>query len=82
MSEGAVQETYALLFPPDAVGLVGALGNVAGVAVTVTVEDSESPMLLVAITRKVYAVPLVRPSTVTGDDALEPVIPPGSAITV
>jgi hypothetical protein len=61
---------------------VGASGTVAGVAVTVAVEDSESPTPLVAITRKVYAVPFVRPSTVTGEEELVPVIPPGSAITV
>ena len=53
LSVGAVHEISALLFPPDAEAEVGASGIVAGVAVAVTVEDSESPTELVAITRKV-----------------------------
>ena len=57
-------------------------GARAGVAVAVAVEDSESPTPLVAITRNVYWVPFVRPSTVIGEAELELVAPPGSAITV
>lgn len=79
---GATQETCALRLPPDADEEVGASGTVAGVAVALTVEDSESPTEFVAITRKVYAVPFVKPSTVTGEDELVLVIAPGSAITV
>ena len=40
------------------------------------------PTLLVAVTVKVYAVPLVRPVTVTGLDAPVPVRPPGLEVTV
>jgi len=68
--------------PPEADTEVGASGALAGVAVAVAVEDSESPTPLVAITRNVYWVPFVRPSTVIGDAELELVAPPGSAITV
>jgi hypothetical protein len=55
---------------------------VAGVAVAKTVEESESPTEFVAITRKLYSVPFVRPNTVTGELELDPVAPPGEAITV
>jgi len=52
-SIGAFQETCALALPPEAVANVGASGALAGVAVTVAVDDSESPTPLVAITRNV-----------------------------
>ena len=52
-SIGAFQETCALALPPEAVADVGASGALAGVAVTVAVDDSESPTPLVAITRNV-----------------------------
>lgn len=77
-----MKETRALPFPSVAVTPDGDPGTVAGVAVTVAVEDSELPTPLVAITRNVYEVPFVRPRTVTGEDELEPVNPPGSAMTV
>lgn len=50
---GAVNETVALESPATAVMDVGASGADAGVAVTETVEDSESPTPLVAMTLKV-----------------------------
>lgn len=77
-----MKEIEAEPFPADAESEVGASGTVAGVAVANTVEDSESPTELVAITRNVYCVPFVRPSTVTGELELDPVAPPGEAITV
>lgn len=80
--DGAVKKTVALALSAVAEIEVGAPGTVAGVALTDTVEDSESPTPLVAMTRKVYSVPFERPSTVTGDAELLPVKPPGSAITV
>jgi hypothetical protein len=40
------------------------------------------PALLVAVTVKVYAVPLVRPVTVIGDAGPIPVMPPGDEVTV
>ena len=79
---GAVKETFALPSPFVAETLVGEPGTVAGVADTDTVEDSESPTPLVAMTRNLYTTPFVRPSTVTGEDELLPVKPPGSAMTV
>jgi hypothetical protein len=80
--DGAVNETRAVPLPSTAEMLVGDPGTVAGVAVTLTVEESELPTPLVLMTRNVYATPFVRPSTVTGELELEPVNPPGSAITV
>ena len=82
LSDGGVKETRALPLPSVADTNVGDPGTVAGVAVTVAVDDSESPTPLVAITRKVYSTPFVRPSTVIGELLLVPVKPPGSAITV
>lgn len=79
---GAVQETRALASPAIADTPLGEPGADAGVAETETVEDSESPTPLVAITRNVYDCPFVRPSTVTGELELVPVSPPGCAITV
>jgi hypothetical protein len=38
--------------------------------------------MLVAVTVNVYAVPLVRPDTVMGEDAADPVIPPGLDVAV
>ncbi len=40
------------------------------------------PALLVAVTVKVYAVPLVKPVTLIGELAPVPVIPPGFEVTV
>ena len=40
------------------------------------------PALLVAVTVKVYAVPLVKPVTLIGELAPVPVKPPGLAVTV
>lgn len=77
-----MKEIEAEPFPADADREVGASGTVAGVAVAKTVEESESPTEFVAITRKLYSVPFVRPNTVTGELELDPVAPPGEAITV
>jgi len=40
------------------------------------------PVALVAVTVNVYAVPVVNPVTVTGDDAPVPVKPPGLDVAV
>lgn len=50
---GALQETRALPLPSTADTPEGESGTVAGVAVAETVEDSESPTELVAMTRNV-----------------------------
>jgi hypothetical protein len=52
-STGGVQDICARALAPEAVADVGASGALAGVAVTVAVDDSESPTPLVAITRNV-----------------------------
>jgi hypothetical protein len=44
--------------------------------------DALVPTLLVAVTVNVYAVPLVRPVTVRGDDAPLAVNPPGLDVAV
>jgi hypothetical protein len=66
-SEGAVQDTTAEPSPAVADTPVGASGAVAG-AVGVTDADAADaglvPTALVALTVKVYAVPLLRPVTV------------------
>ena len=51
LSVGALHEIEALPSPPEADTDVGDPGTVAGVAVVETVEDSESPTPLVAMTR-------------------------------
>jgi hypothetical protein len=68
--------------PAVAITAVGESGTVAGVAVTITVEESEFPTALVEITLNVYVVPFVKPRTVTGELELLPVNPPGEATTV
>jgi hypothetical protein len=68
--------------PAVAVTAVGESGTVAGVAETITVEESEFPTALVEITVNVYVVPVVKPRTVTGELELLPVNPPGEATTV
>ena len=65
---GAVQDTVACPSPATAVTLVGAPGTDTAAASGVTpllAEDAALvPTLLVAVTVKVYADPLVRPVTV------------------
>ena len=84
---GAVKLTVALPLLPLAeipVGAPGAIG--AGVTEDDAVEAVPVPIALVAVTVKVYAVPLVSPVTVIGEDvplAVTAVPPPkGVAFTV
>ena len=51
--------------PAMAVTAVGASGTVFGVTVALAVDATEDPAALAAVTMNVYAVPLVRPVTVT-----------------
>ncbi len=53
-----------------------------GVTLADAVDAELVPALLVAVTVKVYAVPLVRPLTVIGLAAPVPVRPPGLDVTV
>ena len=79
---GAVQLTVACAFPATAAAAVGAPGTVAGVTALLAVEAGLGPTALVAVTVKVYAVPLVNPVTVQGEDAEVQVKPPGDEVTV
>jgi len=53
------------VLPAMAVTAVGAPGTVLGVTVALAVDATEDPAALVAVTVNLYAVPLVRPVTVT-----------------
>ena len=66
MLAGAVKLTVALLFPAVAVPIVGAPGTVAGVTLLEAADAAPVPTPLVAVTVKVYAVPLVSPFTARG----------------
>ena len=79
---GAVNVTVACPLPPVAVPMVGALGTVAGVTEFEAEEGELVPMLLVAVTVNVYAVPLVRPVMVIGEDPPVAVNPPTLEETV
>ena len=79
---GAVNVTLALPLPAVAVPIVGAPGDPAGVTLLDAPEAALVPTPLVAVTVKVYAVPLVSPVTVIGLDAPVPVNPPGLDVTV
>ena len=79
---GGVNVTVACAFPATAVTAVGAPGLVTGVTVFDAPEAGPVPTLLVAVTVKVYAVPLVRPGTTIGEAAPVAVMPPGLEVTV
>ncbi len=79
---GGVNVTDADPFPAVAVPMVGAPGTVAGVTELDAAEAAPVPTPLVAVTVKVYAVPLVRPLTVIGLVVPVPVKPPGELVTV
>lgn len=75
LKAGADHVTLALLLPAEPATFVGASGTVAGVAELLAVEAVLVPFAFVAVTVKVYAVPLVRPVTVIGDEPPVAVIP-------
>ena len=80
---GAVKLTDALPLLTVALIPVGVPGAVAaGVTEDEALEVVPVPTALVATTVKVYAVPLVRPVTVIGEDVPVAVIPPGEEVTV
>jgi hypothetical protein len=80
---GAVKVTLAWALPGVAVPIVGAPGAVGlGVTLLLVAEAAPTPMALVAVTVKVYAVPLVRPATVTGLLVPVPVMLPGLEVAV
>ena len=80
---GAVHDTTTCAFPAVANTPVGAPGTVLGVTDALVNGAREVPAALAAVTVNVYAVPLVRPVTVTevAPDVVA-VAPPGAAVTV
>ncbi len=79
---GAVKATEADSLPGVAVPMVGAPGAPTGVTEFEAAEAAPVPTPLVAVTVKVYAVPLVRPLTVIGLVVPVPVKPPGELVAV
>jgi hypothetical protein len=79
---GGVKAIEACPLPPVAVPMVGVPGAVAAVTEFEEPDDALVPTELVAVTEKVYAVPLVRPVTTTGEDVPVAVMPPGDDVTV
>ena len=79
---GAPKLTVALLFPAVAVPMAGAPGTVAGMTLLEAADAIPVPTPLVAVTAKVYGVPLVNPLTVRGLAAPVAVNPPGLDVTV
>ncbi len=79
---GGVKATEACPLPPVAVPMVGVPGAVAAVTEFEEPEAALVPTALVAVTEKVYAVPLVRPVTTNGEEVPVAVIPPGDEVTV
>jgi hypothetical protein len=57
-------------------------GGTIGVTLLEAALAGPVPVALVAVTVKVYAVPVVNPVTVIGDDEPVAVIPPGLEVTV
>ena len=74
--------TEAWRLPGVALTPVGASGTFDGITAEEAAEAEESPTRLVALTVKVYAVPLVRPETVQLVDAEVQVFDPGDEVTV
>jgi hypothetical protein len=79
---GADQLTVTCSSPGIPDTEVGAPGSVNGVTAEEAEDAAPSPTALVAVTVKVYDVPLVRPETMIGDVAPVPVKPPGLEVTV
>ena len=78
-----MKATLACVLPGLAVPIVGAPGTVAGVTLFDEADAAPVPIALVAVTVKVYAVPLVNPVTVQGV-AVQPLLvkPPGLEVAV
>ena len=87
VSAGAVQLTVAWVLPAAATTFTGGAGTVAGVA-PAEVTAGPVPRALVAVTSKVYSVPLVRPVKVqdSGSEStptrVSQTSPSGDAVTV
>ena len=68
--------------PANADTAVGTPDTAAGVTADEAADAALVPIALVAVTVKVYAVPLGRPLTMIGLDEPEPVSPLGLEVTV
>jgi hypothetical protein len=68
--------------PAAAPTIAGAPGTVAGVTLFEGADASPVPTAFVAVTVKVYAVPLASPVTVMGEAAPLTLPPPGEDVTV
>jgi hypothetical protein len=82
LEAGAVQLSPTCVLSGVTASDVGAPGTVAGVTGLDAEEALPVPTLLVAVTVKVYAVPLVRPVTVMGEELPVAVREPGEEVTV
>lgn len=81
---GAAKVTDACVLPAVAVPMVGAPGTVEGVTLFDAEDAGPLPIPFVAVTVKVYAVPLARPATrIAVHGAVQaPVNPPGEEVAV
>jgi hypothetical protein len=81
---GAVQVTTSVaVFNTEAtVGAAGVAGTVVAVIDEEALDAADVPKEFVAVTVKVYAVFDCNPVTVIGDDADDPVNPPGEDVAV
>jgi hypothetical protein len=79
---GALNEMVACPFPETATTEVGAPGVVAGVTALLVEDCVLVPAALVAVTVKVYVVPLLRPVTVIGELPAYATNPPVFEVTV
>jgi len=79
---GGMKRNVTCPLPGTAALIVGAPGTLAGVTLFEGADASPVPIEFVAVTVKVYAVPLVRPVTVIGDAAPLATIPPGDEVAV
>jgi hypothetical protein len=80
--DGAVKLTIAWAVPATAVTPVGAAGAPNGITAVDGDDDWLDPMKLIAVTVKVYAMPLVSPVTVIGPAVPVALMLPGLVVTV
>ena len=81
LAAGAVKLMVTCALPALARPMVGAPGTVAGVTLLDDADAAPVPIALVAVTVKVYAVPLVKPFTMIGEVVPALVRPPGVLVT-
>ncbi len=79
---GGLKVIVAWPFPAVTVPMVGASGTVAGITELLVPDEVLVPIALLAVTVKVYVVPLVSPVTVIGEPPPLAVKPPVFEVTV